>query len=127
MYNKQKKKEYNKIWNEKNKEYKSQKWKEWFEKNKVRRKEYQKNYMKKYWKTHQDLQDRRKYRKEYRNINSKKIIAEKLAIKNIEIPKNKLCEVCNENLARIRHHDDYSEPLKIRFVCSECHGIIHRK
>lgn len=44
----------------------------------------------------------------------------------IKIPKNKLCEVCNKNLAVERHHEDYNKPKDIIFICKKCHGLTRR-
>lgn len=47
----------------------------------------------------------------------------------------KPCEVCGipdqrgiDGRSLIQaHHDDYSKPLEVRWLCSTCHGIEHRK
>ena len=36
------------------------------------------------------------------------------------------CEVCGE--AKVEaHHEDYTQPLKVRWLCRKHHGFIHRK
>ena len=37
-----------------------------------------------------------------------------------------LCETCGERRGDA-HHDDYSRPLDVRWLCRRCHGVIHRK
>jgi hypothetical protein len=36
------------------------------------------------------------------------------------------CEVCGETQAD-KHHDDYSKPLDVRYLCKAHHGELHRK
>ena len=38
----------------------------------------------------------------------------------------KRCEVC-QTLKTEAHHDDYSEPLKVRWLCKKCHTNEHFK
>lgn len=57
----------------------------------------------------------------YRN---KKIVRAKTS-KNIKIPKKKLCEICNINIAKEKHHEDYNKPLEIKFLCRDCHLKLH--
>ena len=52
--------------------------------------------------------------------NKEKVLAQKLAQK-IEIPIGEKCKKCKKRLARERHHEDYSKPYEIKFVCIPCH------
>lgn len=37
------------------------------------------------------------------------------------------CETCGEAKALHGHHDDYSQPLVVRWLCAACHSDWHRK
>ena len=44
------------------------------------------------------------------------------------IPKSNSCSQCGvTNIKLEKHHDDYSKPLDIRWLCVKCHGITRRK
>lgn len=38
-----------------------------------------------------------------------------------------VCEFCEKEKKTNAHHYDYSKPLDVVWLCSVCHGIIHRK
>ena len=49
------------------------------------------------------------------------------AVKRGDVSKPKLCQGCGW-LGRLQgHHDDYSKPLDVEWLCSICHGLRHRK
>ena len=37
------------------------------------------------------------------------------------------CEKCLKECKPEAHHDDYSKPLQVRWLCPPCHGFVHRK
>ena len=49
------------------------------------------------------------------------------AQRKIKILKNQLCEHCKKEKATDRHHEDYSKPLEIIFLCKKCHTKLHKK
>lgn len=98
--------------------------KKWSRERYLKNQERLKNEMKKYYRDNRDkeLFQRKKYEKKY---------PERIKAKNksqrIKIPKNQSCQICHENPAKIRHHFNYSKPLKVNFLCRSCHKIIHFK
>ncbi len=66
-----------------------------------------------------------KARKKHLVKNKFKRTAETRASRNIKISKGQLCEICKGRKATQRHHEDYSKPLEIMFVCGNCHRSIH--
>lgn len=78
----------------------------------------------KQWRKKNPIRVRNKV-KEWRKKNRPKRNAEALAQKNIKIPDKQLCEICNINLAKHRHHEDYNKPKEVKFLCVQCHNNIH--
>ena len=93
--------------------------KKYYEKNRERCNLLKKEYKKRNKGTYAKLQ--REYRKRY----PEKILAHTLS-KKIKIPEKKLCEGCESNLAKEKHHQNYNKPLEITFLCKSCHTKIHR-
>jgi hypothetical protein len=42
------------------------------------------------------------------------------------IVKPAACEGCNREKRLHMHHDDYSRPLAVTFLCVDCHALRHR-
>lgn len=78
-------------------------------------KEYMKNYMKK-----SEVKERLKKNRQ-KPENKKKWDIRQLTRKYILIPKEQICEICKINKATERHHIDYNKPLKVIFLCRNCH------
>ena len=49
------------------------------------------------------------------------------AVRDGRLNKATACEVCKEPSKLHGHHDDYSKPLSVRWLCSPCHHVWHRK
>lgn len=49
------------------------------------------------------------------------------AVKRGEIRRPTQCEICGAEGVIHGHHPDYSRPLDVEWLCSECHGKRHRK
>lgn len=67
-----------------------------------------------------------KYMKNYYNKYPERFKANNQAKYHIKIPENQLCLICNEKLATLRHHPDYSNPLLVVFCCCLCRIRSHR-
>jgi len=46
------------------------------------------------------------------------------AIRDGKIIKQKKCEICGSDSHIHAHHNDYSKPLEIVWLCAKCHGQI---
>ena len=50
------------------------------------------------------------------------------AVRDGVITKQYFCSVCGIDNVRIHgHHDDYAQPLTVRWLCSQCHNDWHSK
>ena len=66
----------------------------------------------------------------HRQINAAKYIARYTisnAVKLGKVTRPNTCSACNKPCNVHAHHDNYSKPLDVRWLCRKCHGRIHRK
>ena len=49
------------------------------------------------------------------------------AVSTGRIVKPTVCEDCGKTALLHGHHEDYARPLDVRWLCSICHGLQHRK
>ena len=69
-------------------------------------------------------------KKYIRNNPIKRSVQDKVyyAVKTGKLIKPERCEYCNRKAQRIEgHHEDYSKPLDVIWLCRSCHGKIHRQ
>lgn len=78
----------------------------YYENNRERIAEYRKNYRRMHAKEH-SARDKAKYA-----IRAGKLVAEP-------------CESCGAEENVDAHHDDYSKPLDVRWLCRSCHTLLH--
>lgn len=48
-------------------------------------------------------------------------------LKKGNITKPDVCEICVQKKNLDGHHPDYSEPLKVMWLCRACHATVHRE
>lgn len=48
------------------------------------------------------------------------------ALKSGRMKKPDVCEMCNCRNKIHGHHEDYSKPLEVMWLCTACHGLVHR-
>ena len=49
------------------------------------------------------------------------------AVRDGRLCKSSECETCGSTFAIHGHHDDYSKPLEVRWLCATCHHQWHAK
>lgn len=71
------------------------------------------------------IESHNKARNKWNEKNPEKRLAQIRAYDNVKIPKGQLCQICKINKAVERHHEDYSKPLEVMFLCFDCHRKRH--
>lgn len=75
-------------------------------------------------------QQRAEYRKQYRKDNRLKCNAHSLVWNHIntgKLFKPDFCYLCGDKCEPQAHHEDYSKPLEILWLCPTCHANRHKK
>lgn len=70
----------------------------------------------------------REYFKEYRKKFPNKYKAHTLVnnyLRDGKLQRVDVCEICNSSYHVVAHHDDYSKPLEVRWLCARCHSNHH--
>jgi hypothetical protein len=49
-----------------------------------------------------------------------------IGVRSGKLKKSNKCEVCGEKGKLHGHHDDYSKPYEVRWLCESCHGGTRR-
>jgi len=86
-----------------------------------------KKYYKDVTKNNRSRESERKFNARWRDKNKHKMKAHKIlrnALISNELDKE-VCKICGKN-ETIAHHDDYSKPLEVDWLCLDCHGLWHQ-
>lgn len=76
-----------------------------------------------------DRERKREWSLRYRANNAEKRIAHDMVCNAVAAGKLKAkpCERCGFALGVQAHHEDYSKPLEVVWLCTKCHGARHRE
>jgi hypothetical protein len=84
---------------------------------------------KEYIKTDAGKQSKKKaidaYRKRHPMVYASHVITNN-AIRDGKLLAVSICSVCNSTDKIEKHHDDYTKPLEVRWLCEQCHKEWHR-
>ena len=73
---------------------------------------------------------RRKTNQKYKRLNTKKTKphhAVEYALKTGKLTRPNHCESCFKECRPDGHHEDYSRPLDVEWLCKKCHTNLHRR
>jgi len=125
----------------KEKEQRKKYFQEYYQDNKEKIRKQQREYHQKYYQNNRDklIQLTRDWRKSShgrlmimryertpkRKRYRKAVMETQSAVARGDIIKPKLCELCGKERRLGSHHEDYSKPLQVVWLCSDCHGKRH--
>jgi ribosomal protein S27AE len=66
-----------------------------------------------------------KYREKYPMVRASHVIVGN-AIRDKKLIPEQFCSVCKANEKIEAHHDDYTKPLEVRWLCKKCHTNWHK-
>ena len=84
----------------------------------------------KYQQTEAGKETQRKGNWKYAQLNPEKIKARNIvnhAITAGKLTRPNYCESCFKECKPDGHHEDYSRPLNVEWLCRECHKFLHRR
>lgn len=109
---------YKKKWSDKNKEY----YQLWREENKETIIEYMKK-----WKLNNKekvRESRKRYKPDPVKTKARQIVSHEIRMGRIVRPEK--CSECENETLIEAHHEDYSKPLSVDWLCRICHVIVHQ-
>ena len=98
---------------------------EWFKNNPDKVKEYNRKSSLKRVRSGKDKQTRDLLRKEKPEVLKAKDAANN-AIRSGRLIRKYNCEICGEGGLIHKHHEDYSKPLEVCWLCPKCHKGVHK-
>ena len=116
-----------KQWRKNNPEKVKDSNRKWIEKNRGEKREYLRTYMQKWRKNNPEKA--RDLTMKWRVMNREKFKVEQClqrAVKNGQVKKEDSCSRCNSIGKVMAHHEDYTKPLDIIWLCPLCHVQHHR-
>ena len=87
-------------------------------------------YQKAYHKTYSQSESRRKIKAEYRQDYPEKTAAHNVLnseIRSGRLKRSVFCEDCGLPAKTEGHHEDYSKPLEVDWLCRKCHAGTRKK
>jgi hypothetical protein len=70
------------------------------------------------------------YAEEYRKIHKDRHNAGntlRRAVKKGKVVRPYICQECGRKGRIVAHHEDYSQPFNVKWLCYSCHKLIHLK
>ena len=123
-------KKYQAQWQKQNRERRLQQSREWYERNLEKAREMSLAATRKYLKTENGRKKVNKRASEWDRKNPEKRRAHDRAMYAVETGKlirPDICSSCHKECKPHAHHEDYSKPLDVIWLCSRCHFLLHHK
>ena len=126
----EKKKKYVAEWQKQNREKRLQQSRDWYERNLDKARKMSLEATKKYYSTENGKRKRREKADKWAKENPDKYLTQrrfKDAIRYGKIIRPNNCENCGVECIPHGHHEDYSKPYDVKWLCEICHVYIHHK
>ena len=118
-----------KIWSIKNQERIREKARQWKEEHKEKVRDQNREQMRQYRLKNKDRFKTTEQSKSQKRPRTEKVICRaklNIAIQKQIIARPLNCSRCGSVKKITAHHTDYSQPLNVKWLCYECHGLEHR-